>query len=186
MLGWETHDNPMTCIIGLAENDKVYIGADSASVEGWTVRATRLPKVFRVGEFVIGYTDSFRMGQILQHHLKVQDQGDESDMEYMVRFFVEAVRGCLKEYGYAKVENNTEEGGTFLVGYKGHLYSVESDFQVNEAADGYAACGCGEKFALGAMKALEHLLPRQRIRRSLEIAAYFSGAVIPPFKVLYE
>ena len=64
----------MTCIIGLAENDRVYIGADSASAEGWTVRATGLSKVFRAGEFVIGYTDSFRMGQILEYHLEVRER----------------------------------------------------------------------------------------------------------------
>jgi len=174
----------MSCIIGLVEGETVYIGADSASADGWEVRATKLPKVFRVGRLIIGYTTSFRMGQILQHDLDVAPQERENDDKYMVSVFVEAVRECLKEHGYSKIENNREEGGTFLVGYHGHLYSIGNDYQVNEMADGVDACGCGREYALGAMRALAHLPARERITKSLEIAAYFSGAVMPPFRIL--
>lgn len=68
-----------------------------------------------------------------------------------------------------------------MVGYKNQVYLIDSDFQVNSYVDGLVAIGCGEDFALGAMKALCHLPPRQRIYKSLEIAAYFSGGVMPPF-----
>ena len=173
----------MTCIIGLVHDNKVYIGADSAAVSGWQVRATRLDKVFRRGQFLIAYTDSFRMGQILQYHLDVQPQDGETDIEYMVRHFVDAVRACFKELGFAKVENNEESGGLFLVGYRKHLYAIENDFQVNEMADGFDAWGCGNKYALGAMKALEHLPPIERIGKALEISTHFSGGVLPPFQI---
>lgn len=176
----------MTCIVGIAEHDQVYIGADSASVYGWTVRVTKLAKVFRLDKLIIGYTTSFRMGQILQHHLAVASQEDESDSRYMVVTFAEAVRSCLKEYGFASVDNNQEQGGTFLVGYKGHLYCMVGDYQVNETADGIDACGCGQAYALGAMRALGNISPEDRIRQSLEIAAYFSGGVISPFYVLHS
>jgi len=127
------------------------------------------------------------MGQILQYHLSVRRQFEgEADDQYMVKAFAEAVRKALKEHGFAKIENSEESGGTFLVGYRGHLYSFASDFQVNEMADGYDACGCGEDFALGAMKALEGLPPEERIIQALESAAAFSGAVIPPFHILSE
>lgn len=173
----------MTCILGLCEDGKVYIGADSASVAGLEVRETKLPKVFQVGRFIIGYTDSFRMGQILRHHLEVRPQGEESDMEYMVRAFAETVRKALKEHGYAHVEHNEEKGGTFLVGYKGHLYSMESDFQVNEMADGMDACGCGRYYALGALRAVTEGTPSERLSLAMKVASYFSGGVRPPFKI---
>lgn len=176
----------MTCIIGLASEGKVYMGGDSAGAVGWMVRAVQSPKVFKVGAFIIGYTTSFRMGEILQYHLEVQPQDGESDHEYMVCQFAEAVRKALKEHGFAKVENNVEEGGDFLVGYHGHLYSVNDDFQMTEHIESYDACGCGQEFALGAMMALEELSPKKRIRRALEIAAYFSGGVMPPFHILSE
>ena len=173
----------MTCIVGLVHNNKVYIGADSSAVSGWQVRATKLDKVFRKGPFLIAYTDSFRMGQILRYHLDVQPQDGETDIDYMVRHFVDAIRTRFKELGFAKVENNEESGGMFLVGYRGHLYAVESDFQVNEMADGFDSWGCGSDYALGAMKALEHLPPIERITKALEISAHFSGGVLPPFQI---
>ncbi len=175
----------MTCIVGLEHNGDVYVGADSAAVSGWKVRQTRLPKVFRNGSFLIGYTTSFRMGQILQHHLKVRPQKQgEDNASYMVHVFVEAVRECLRDKGFSKVENNREEGGLFLVGYNGTLYDVGNDFQVNSNADGLAAIGGGGDYALGALRVLEHLPPEQRLRQALEAADYFSGDVCGPFTVI--
>lgn len=175
----------MTCIVGIARDGDVWIGADSAASSGWNVRPTLVPKVFVHGPFIIGYTTSFRMGQLLQFHLRVQSQGGKiSDLEYIVKHFIVAVRDCLKEGGYTTIDNNKEEGGGFLVGYRGHVYSVGDEFQVNEAFDGFDACGCGGKFALGAIVALDDLEPEARVRRALGIAAYFSGAVCGPFTVL--
>lgn len=172
----------MTCIIGLIHDGRVYMGADSMSASGWDARTTKLKKVFRLkGKFLIGYTTSFRMGQLLEHRLEVAAQNGEDDMAYMVTVFVEAVRSLLKDNGFSKVDNNKETGGQFLVGYNGRLYLVDSDFQVNEHADGFDACGCGQDYALAAMKALEDLPPRERIKRALEIVASFSNGVQGPF-----
>jgi len=41
-----------------------------------------------------------------------------------------------------------------------------------------------QRFALGAIKAVEYLPLRERILKSLKITAYFSGGVIPPFVIL--
>ena len=176
----------MTCIIGLAEDGKVWMGGDSACASGWQVRKTNLSKVFRVQDFLIGYTSSFRMGQILEHHLSVPAQNGRSDVKYLVTEFIPRVRDCLKEYWFDNVKDEYDKGGTFLLGYRRHLYRVDSDFQVNEYVDNYDACGCGELYALAAMKAMETLVvsPEERIIRALSIAAHFSGGVCRPFHVL--
>ncbi len=177
----------MTCIVGLVHRKTVYIGADSASVLGWTSRVTRLAKVFQKGPFLIGYTSSFRMGQLLQHALAVPVQGtarkERDDMKFMVTVFAEHVRSLLKDRGMSKVEANAESGGQFLVGYRSRLYSVMSDFQVNEMADGYDAVGSGAEYALGALYAMKGVAPQTRVRRALEVSAHFSMAVCPPFVV---
>lgn len=174
----------MTCIVGLVHRGTVYIGGDSASVQGWTSRITRLPKVFRRGPFLIGYTTSFRMGQLLQFGLepRVQAAG-EDDMRFMVTEVAERVRLLLKERGVAKVESNAETGGQFLVGYRGRLFSMQQDFQVNEMADGYDAVGSGAEYALGAMRALSKSPPIPRLKRALEISAHFNMGVSGPFFV---
>lgn len=187
----------MTCIVGMVDRGTVYIGGDSASVAGWTSRVTRLPKVFRRGPFLIGYTTSFRMGQLLQHMLQVPLQKERdgaaaalghANMRFMVTTFAESVRQLLKERGVAKIEANAESGGQFLVGYRGHLYSVQQDFQVNEMADGFDAVGSGAEYALGAMAAMRgvsraSLPPAARLRRALGVSAHFNMAVSPPFYV---
>lgn len=172
----------MTCIVGISEKGKVYIGADSIASNGYTKEITSSPKVFKVGAFIIGYADSFRMGQIIQHHLDVrQQQSGEDDLRYMVVAFIEAVRKCLKDFGYTTINNNNESGGSFLVGYRSMLYEVYSDFQVNSDIRHFAAMGAGRDFALGALKATEHLKPRKRIEMALTVAGELSALVAPPF-----
>jgi ATP-dependent protease HslVU (ClpYQ) peptidase subunit len=124
------------------------------------------------------------MGQLIRYQsdFEVQEEGD--DEEYMVCKFVETVRAVFKTFGFMKVENNREEGGIFLVGYRRHLYQVHNDLQVLEYEDGVGACGCGAQYALGAMKALEHLVPAERIARALAAAEYYSGGVTRPFHVM--
>lgn len=175
----------MTCIIGLVDNGKVYMGGDSASTSGNDIRTISLKKVFRHKQFLIGYTTSFRMGQLLQYSLDVPPQKDnQGDTEYMVTTFVDTIRELFKDKGYAEVKDNKEAGGRFLIGYKDRLYKICSDFQVIEYKDGFDSCGCGDSYAVAAMKALEfHLIPQTRILKSLEIAAYFSAGVAGPFYV---
>lgn len=176
----------MTCIIGLAEGDRVYVGADSASVstKDLITRPTNVPKVFRRGSFLIGYTTSFRMGQLLEHWLEVPAKPDGQKLqEYMVVEFAERVRELFKEKGFSSVDKNREFGGSFIVGYKGRLFTIHGDFQIAEMSDSFDAVGCGRQFALGAMAALSDLPPARRIKKALEIVAYFSAGVCPPFLV---
>ena len=173
----------MTCIIGLVAEGTIYMGGDSMAAAGWESRVTKLPKVFKRDDFLIGYSTSFRMGQLLQHQLVIPPCGERSVMDYMVTAFVENVRGCLKDHGYTKIENSREEAGEFMVGYGGRLFEVCSDFQVNEYDDSFTAIGCGAPYALGAMKALDDFTPEARIRESLKIAARFSSGVQGPFRV---
>jgi len=132
----------------------------------------------------MGYTTSFRMGQLLEHHLQVPKQKpDQSDMEYMVTQFVECTRELLKKKGFSKIESNSESGGQFLVGYRGNLYSLQKDFQVGAMADELDAVGSGSDFALGAMVALAGQPPTKRIKKALEIAASFHMGVCAPYYI---
>jgi len=172
----------MTCIVGLVHGAKVYIGGDSAGVGGYslTVRADR--KVFRNGDFVMGFTTSFRMGQLLRHALVPPKRYPDADIDkFMVTDFVNAVRDCLKSGGYAERHNEAEHGGVFLVGYAGRLFRIDRDYQVGEAADGFDAVGCGHELAQGAMYANRTGEPLERLRVALEAAERFSAGVRGPF-----
>jgi hypothetical protein len=173
----------MTCIVGLVHDGKVYVGGDSAGVGGYdlTVRADK--KVFRNGEFVMGFTSSFRMGNLLQHALTPPRWHPDDDVhKYMVTDFVDAVRTCLKKGGYATKESEAEVGGTFLVGYAGRLFTIHGDYQVGEGLDGYAACGCGDTIALGSLYTSKGN-PRSRVLTALAAAERFSAGVRAPFHI---
>lgn len=175
----------MTCIVGYVKDGVVYMGGDSAGVAGLDVRERKDTKVFFVqNEFLIGYTSSFRMGQLLRFKLKVPDKSPEQDeYEYMCTSFIDSVREVLKEGGYL----HSDKGdiiGTFLVGYRGRLYLVSDDLQVAENIDPYDSVGCGEKYALGALAILDEALPaKTTVTKALEVAVKFSAGVRPPFVI---
>lgn len=175
----------MTCIVGVAKDGKVFIGADSAGVTAayalW-VRADR--KVFRNGDFIMGFTSSFRMGQLLAYSLSPPKPREGADLfAFMVTDFISAVRDCLKTGGFATKDREQEAGGEFLVGYRGRLFKVEGDYQVAESVTGFDACGCGEHIALGSMVETDGQEPRARVERALKAAEQFSAGVRGPFHI---
>jgi ATP-dependent protease HslVU (ClpYQ) peptidase subunit len=160
------------------------MGGDSAGVSGLDITVRTDTKVFHNGNMLIGFTNSFRMGQLLHYRLKppVRDEGT-GVFRYMVVDFVDAVRACLKDGGYAQKTNEVESGGTFLVAYEGRLFTVQSDYQVGEATHGFHAVGCGADYALGSLASSGHLPGEERVRQALTCAELFSGGVRAPFVV---
>lgn len=177
----------MTCIVGLINKGKVYIGGDSAGVSGYSLAHRADEKVFKKDNMIFGFTSSFRMGQILRYSLKIPDHDPRiSDDEYMCTTFVDSIIECFKTKGYATISNNEISGGVFIVGYNENLYMIESDFQVGKQLGRFAACGCGEDYALGALSILENmkLTPEEKVTKALEVATHWSAGVIGPYNIV--
>lgn len=175
----------MTCIVGIAQDGQTWIGGDSAGVDGLSLTRRKDVKVFRNGPLVMGFTTSFRMGQLLAHKLAPPKRHADTDVyAFMVTDFIDAVRECLRSGGYAGRRNESETGGTFLVGYEGRLFKVEDEYQVGEAVGGYDACGCGQDLALGSLFTSAGGEPEVRLRKALEAAAEFSAGVCAPFNFI--
>ncbi len=181
----------MTCIVGIVDGSRVHIGGDSASCSNYTnlyLRADQ--KVFRSGPYVMGFTDSYRMGQLLRFKLKPPPFDESSDpFEYMCGSFVESVRDCLKAGGFARRHDEEERGGQFLVGFRGRLFEVCADYQVAEMISGFNAVGCGAQIALGALEAYATvgaicINPEERVRLALRAAEVWSAGVRAPFHVV--
>lgn len=177
----------MTAIVGLVHNGTVYIGGDSAGVTGYSMTVRADSKVFTVGPYVMGFTTSFRMGQLIRYALAAPAPDGDLD-RFMATTFIDAVRECLKTGGWARKDNDREEGGTFLVGVRGRLFTVWDDYQVAAGADGYAAVGCGSELALGALfaTARTRVRPERRIMVALQAAERFSAGVRGPFLCVSE
>lgn len=183
----------MTCIVALKHNGKIYMGGDSlGSDTSFSKTVRKDEKVFVNGEMLMGFMNSFRMGQILQYVMEAPERPEGiSDMKYLVAHWIPELMETFNESGYrgdqsAEDHDETRIGGTFLLGYRGVLYQIESDFQVGIPADQYAAIGCGQDLALGAMHAAMKAgikEPNKIITMALEAAEKFSGGVQRPFVI---
>jgi hypothetical protein len=178
----------MTCIAGLVdENGDIYMGGDSAAVAGYCLTPVKNIKVFINGEFIIGYTSSFRMGQLLQYSFTPPKLTEGQDiMQYMVNEFVNSIRTLFKTAGYIQIDKGEEIGGFFLVGFRGRLFHIQSDFQVSESIYPYNATGCGEAYALSVLHTTIGVTypPEARVRLALQTAADFNAGVRGPFNIL--
>jgi ATP-dependent protease HslVU (ClpYQ) peptidase subunit len=180
----------MTCIVGYKGKDRVFMGADTAGCDsGQYLHYHRAdPKIFRNGDYLVGFTSSFRMGQLLRYAVLPELTLKKMSLyDFMVTKFIPAVRTLFSENGYALISNNQETAGFFLIGVKGQLFEIESDYQVAEYSDPFAAIGCGAELALGALSALDcitNLTIPQRISKALEVSAKYSAYVKPPFNLM--
>lgn len=172
----------MTCIVGVVHDGDVYMGGDSAGTDGHSLFVRSDPKVFRNGPFVMGFTSSFRMGQLLQYSFDPPERVPSKDLfTYMATDFIDGVRGCLKRGRFARKSDDVESAGTFLVGHAGRLFTIDDDYQVAELADDFDACGSGVRVALGSLYATKELPPVDRLQLALEAASRFTAGVCPPF-----
>lgn len=173
----------MACIVAIIDNGKIWMGGDSAGIAGQSLTPRKDPKVYIVDDFIFGFTTSFRMGQILGYRFKSpkHDTGVSIE-EYLNTSFIDHIRELFKDCGYAHISNNTEQGGTFLVGYQGRLFRIESDYQVGENLHPYDAIGCGAEIALGSLYSTSGD-PESRIKIALGAAETFCTGVRQPFLI---
>jgi ATP-dependent protease HslVU (ClpYQ) peptidase subunit len=184
----------MTCIVAVKHNKEIYMGGDSLGSDTSFHKTVRNdPKVFINGEMLFGFTTSFRMGQILEYVMEAPERPEGiSDMKYLVSHWIPTLIECFSDNGYrgdveATDHDETKLGGEFLLGYRGTLYQIESDFQVGIPKDQYAAAGCGQDLALGSVytsKLCGVTDPEEIIKNALSAAEKFSAGVQRPFLIL--
>ena len=157
----------MTCVVGIEHEGIAYLAGDTLGADGWAEIDRTDAKVFTrqtansdngacPTNVAFGFTTSYRMGQLL-HHVLDMPAGPHGEIEaWLVRELIPAVRSCLTDNGYTKIDSNREENGDFIVGVHGEVWRIASDLQVGRSRCGYAAVGSGYLAALGALHALEH------------------------------
>jgi ATP-dependent protease HslVU (ClpYQ) peptidase subunit len=180
----------MTCIVAIAQNGTVYMGADHAASDdktGW-ILSRKEPKCFKVGQYGIAFTDSFRMGQILQYSWnppKYTPTKTNSGLDKFMRTkFVDSIKQAFKDGGYGSIGSSSDEdtGGIFIVGLEGRIFTIDEDFHVGENVVNYMAEGSGGQIALGALYATKNQKnPKLRIKAALEAATEFNMSVAAPY-----
>ena len=186
----------MTCIVGLVERKTVYIGGDSAGTSNWFDQTrVKHPKVFVSQADIddmpvaIGYSGVFRDGQIVEHCMRPPFFPTGSNAyAWMVREFVPHLRDTLRAEG--AIPDNKAAASTmntsFIVGFEGRIFEVQSDFSVLESREGATAIGMGANIALGALFTTnaKRAPAEERIRAALRASAKQNVSVAPPFHVV--
>ena len=182
----------MTCIVGMRDKSSVIIGGDSLASNAFYKTARGDSKVFCKDGYVVGFSSSYRMGQLLAHTMDFpvppETSNEKELLGFMVSDFIEKVRDCFDKGGFLKKENEVIEGGSFIIGVNGCLFSVIDDFQVEIPSIGFAACGSGSDYALGSMYSTidMKLSPAERIELALKASEKFSTRVGGPFIVMSQ
>jgi len=174
----------MTCIVGLVHNGVTYMGCDSLVSNGHSRDIRNDKKMFKPDKrSIIGFTSSYRMGQLLMYEDKLFDNYSDLSHKYMVKNFIPKV---IQLFDDGKFDSNGNRGGVFLIAHSKQLYRVDTDYQVIESKRNYNSCGSGEEFALGSLYSTENsdLLPHERIVKALEAAEEFSVGVQRPFYIM--
>lgn len=179
----------MTCIIGYLEKDKIWMAGDrvAADTGQWQKQVINEPKVFRIGSFIMGYTSSFRFGDLLKYSFKPTEPHPDDDLSSFMRWsFVVELRKLLRDEGYSRIDSNQESGGTMLVGIGDRLFMIQDDFAVIEYSSQYAAIGCGAPYALGALMAVDRfdLEPSERLDIAMQAASSLSAFVSNEYDVI--
>ena len=178
----------MTCIAGLVDgtSGRVVMGGDSCAFSGWDI-TPGVVKVFHNGPYLIGTSGDTREGQLLRYALTVPEQPEDMEPQrFMSTVFVDALRACFKDAGYAQKEKEKEEhDGRLLVAYQGHLFGVYGNYAVLEASTGFNAIGVGEDFAKGVLFATTAatLTAKARVLLALQAAEALSAGVRGPFTI---
>jgi ATP-dependent protease HslVU (ClpYQ) peptidase subunit len=175
----------MTCIVGLQMTDgTIHMGGDRMGSSGHRCMTRADQKVFLNDGYIFGFTSSYRMGQIIRYSF-APPQCDHWDIEkFMVLEFIPSIMETFKENNFGE----DDDGGTFLVGYRGRLFKIESDFQVGWLSVPYNSCGSGETVAYGAMHAMEAHSPNidytTKINTALDAASEYNSYVRGPYDIV--
>ena len=162
----------MTCIAAVVSGSVVWMGADSVHASSHALYARDEPKIFQNGDMLIGEAGCVRVGQLLEHAFVPPEHSPrKSDLAYLVTEFIPAVRATIEK----------QENWTLLIGYRGRLYEVYSDFQIGRVGADYSAIGSGAAVAKGALCVLNQEDPRTRIERALAAAAAHVPGIGPPW-----
>lgn len=178
----------MTLIASLVDSDKnIHMIGDSAGIDGWhSLSIIKYPKIFiRDNKYILGYTTSFRMGQILQFMKFPRKDTKMPFFEWTVSKFVPKLIAQfeLAEYDYK------EKGCNFLIGSQGEIFEIGNDMQVySQLFNNGMAVGCAYQNFLGVLAGLDYFdnqfTPENKLDIAIKITKRFSAGIAPPYNYL--
>lgn len=178
----------MTCIVGVEHKGSVWMGGDSAATDNSFNRTIiKDPKVFIKNNVGFGVCGLPKVMDAVAHGLEIPTQkSGQTDRQFLVSTLVPALREGLERFDC--IEKHPEYGsifhGSMLIGYRGKVYDLQSNFQFVHNSEGFASAGSGGELAKGSLISTKGMSnPKKRILTALQVSTANAG-VAPPFVVI--
>ena len=173
----------MTCIVGISDKGKVYIGGDRGASDGSAIISLVTPKVYIRDEWIFGYAGSMGIGQIMQI-ITIPILKEKEDPFIVLRMdIVDQFKSIMDSQGISITEDNDTD---ILIGIRGRLFEFSpADWSVAEVKE--TAIGSGGNFALGSLytsSLYTNILPIERIESALDAAITYSPSCQGPIDIL--
>lgn len=180
----------MTCIVAFkTEEGHSVIAGDYMASNGHNFHKVANSKVFsKSDKCAVGYTSSFRMGQILEHYWTLPPRTEGQELEnYINVTVIESLRATFKTYGYGMKNGLEDLGGNFLLLYGERIYEVQYNYSVLDYDLEVIAVGSGSD---AAQAALYCLLPvklenvEEMLMKVFEATSMVTATVSPEFSYI--
>ena len=168
----------MTCILALKHEGNIYMAGDRAACSGDIVEIEAMPKLFRLGPALVGFSGDFVIKQTLLSDFEWPIESRPTDIyEFLTLELVPSMKDCLED---AEVDLDHSE---LLVAVYGQLVYITGSFQVN-VIRGDIACTGGVIHG-GCVLAATSGHPVERLRSALRAIHRFTPSTVhPPFDVM--
>ncbi len=177
----------MTCIVGVVEKEKVYMGGDSCGSNGHNYAIDKSSKILKIKDrFLFGCIELFRLIDLLQYGFGAPKIGESFDRDqYMREEFIPSLRRYFKEQGLLCVKDGVESfGGPFMVGFDAHLYTIQNDLSVLPIPEYGGSVGSGSEAAASVLFYCRDskMNAKQKLNAALEAAEGTICSVKGPFE----
>lgn len=167
----------MTCIVAITDDDYVYIGGERAAADTSTIVSMTTPKIFKKGNWVMGYSGTIGIGQLIEFIDFAEEV--EDPYTYIRLTIVEDMKNAYESFTNPPAERDT----TWLIGYKNRLFEMsDTDWSVIEVKE--TALGSGGNYALGSLYTSIDKTPIERIVYAVGAAITYSPNCQGPIDIL--
>ena len=133
----------MTCVLALKyideDTSKIVLAANKNGSNGSVYTK---PKIFKNGDFYIGYTTSFYMGRLLQQiWIPPEKKPNQLDDEYL---FHDVIKSLHRMFENNDFDFGAKGDGIFILVYKDRIFEVFSNMSLLEV-DTFSSIGCGSE-----------------------------------------
>lgn len=173
----------MTCIAAIIDsNGKAYIAGDRGASEGDVILPLEHPKVWRSGDYLLGYYGTMH-GEIVQNYFTPPKLSGNPD-KFMKTQFRKALKDFYTEWSISQSDN--EEFG-MLICVAGRIYEHNlADLSMTSYKDlDFMASGSGGSYAMGSLYSTKNYRdPKKRLKIAVECATVYSTSCLAPVDVI--